>query len=250
MFTPDVITLRQFYATPLGEGTRALISESLQNFWPQAKGENILGIGFSTPYLEPYISEAASAIICMPAHQGAAYWPPSGNNCVFLAHESELPLPESSINRILLFHSVENSEQLAGMIKEMYRVLTPGGRMLAVVPNRLGLWARSSRSPFGYGRPFSMTQLRELMTEHELTVTRSSSALFIPPTHLRLVWRFARKIETIGKFLCPFVGGVLLVEAEKQLYASIKQPVTVRKGYPVGRTVSSPVLGFKSCKEK
>ena len=245
MFTPDVITLRQFYATPFGEGTRELIAASLLNFWPQAKDESILGIGFTTPYLEPYIAQSASTIVCMPAQQGAAYWPPSSNNRVFLSHESELPLSESSINRILLLHSVENSEQLAGMIKNIYRVLTPGGRVLAIVPNRLGLWARSSRSPFGYGRPFSMAQLRELMGEHEFTVTRSSSALFIPPTHMRIVWRFAKNIEKIGKILCPFIGGVLLIEAEKQLYASIKQPVNVRKTYPVARPASKPVLGMK-----
>ena len=230
MFAPDVITLRQFYATPFGVGTRELIAAALASFWPESNNDLVLGIGFLTPYLEP----SSAGLVCMPAHQGAAYWPPERDNRVFLAHESELPIPESSINRVLLIHSVENSEQLAGMIKEIYRVLTPGGRVLAVVPNRLGLWARSSRSPFGYGRPFSMAQLRELFSENDLTVTRSSSALFIPPTHMRLLWRVAQKIETIGKLLCPFFGGVLLLEAEKQLYASIKQPVQVRKAYPVG----------------
>jgi len=239
MFTPDVITLRQFYATPFGEGTRELIAASLSYCWPDAKGDTVLGIGFATPYLEPY----ANALVCMPALQGGAYWPPASDNRVFLAHESELPIAESSINRVLLLHSVENSEQLVGMIKDIYRVLTPGGRVLAIVPNRLGLWARSSRSPFGYGRPFSMAQLRELMSEEQFTVTRCSSALFIPPTHMRIVWRFAQKIEKIGKLLCPFIGGVLLIEAEKQLYASVKQPVGVRKVYPVGRPAGSAVLG-------
>ena len=192
MFSPDVITLRQFYATPFGDGARALIADALRDFWPNAKGDTLLAIGFSTPYLGTYVRECASTIICMPAQQGAAYWPSAGDNCVLLAHESELPLPESSINRVLLLHSVENSEELEGMIKELYRVLTPGGRVLAIVPNRLGLWARSSRSPFGYGRPFSMAQLRELMSEHQLTVTRSSSALFVPPTQ---VWENALPIS-------------------------------------------------------
>jgi len=243
MYTPDVITLRQFYTTPLGEGTRSLIAAAITHFWPQAKNEIMLGIGFSTPYLEPYLTESASMMICMPGQQGAAYWPPSGDNRVFLSHESELPIPESSVNRVLMLHSIENSEELTGMIKDAYRVLTPGGRILAIVPNRLGLWARSSRSPFGYGRPFSMAQLRELFTDHDFTVTRSTSALFIPPTHMRLAWRFARKIETIGKILCPFIGGVLLVEAEKQLYAAVKQPIVARKSYGVGIPAGKPVLG-------
>ena len=245
MYNPDVIMLRQFYATPFGEGVHALINASLKHLWPSTKGESILGIGYCSPYLEQYVDDSNAVMVCMPANQGAAYWPAAGSNRVFLAHESELPIPENSINRILLVHSIENSEQLVGMIKEAYRVLTPGGRILAIVPNRLGWWSRSPRSPFGYGRPFSMMQLRELFSEQDLTVTRSNSAVFIPPTHMRLLWRFAKKIEIVGKILCPFIGGVLLIESEKQLYASIKQPVISRKTYSVAHQTSTPAMGMK-----
>ena len=243
MFAPDVLSLRQFYSSPFGEAVRALIARSLADLWPQARGDVVLGIGYTTPYLEAYLDQGAPVMVCMPAQQGAAYWPPTRGNLVFLSHESELPLKENSVNRILLLHSVENSEQLSSMIKDLWRILTPGGRLLAIVPNRLGMWSRSSRSPFGYGRPFSMTQLRDLMTNQQFTLTRSSSALFIPPTHMRILWRIATKIETAGKWLCPFFGGVLLIEVEKQLYASIRQPVTVRKGYGVPVTATNPVLG-------
>lgn len=243
MFAPDVLSLRQFYASPFGEQVRTLIGRSLLEFWPQARGDVVLGIGYSTPYLEAYLDQATPVMVCMPAQQGAAYWPPARNNLVFLSHESELPLKENSVNRILLLHSVENTEQLSAMIKDLWRVLTPGGRLLAIVPNRMGFWSRSSRSPFGYGRPFSMAQLRDLMTNHQFTLTRSSSALFIPPTDWRLMWRIAPKVEKIGKWLFPFFGGVLMIEVEKQLYASIRQPVMSRKAYNVPVNASNPVLG-------
>jgi SAM-dependent methyltransferase len=245
MFSPDVVSLRQFYATPFGEAVCGLIGRSLRDLWPHARGEVVLGIGYSTPYLEAYDGEASPLMVCMPAQQGAAYWPPSRGNVVFLAHESELPLPENSVNRILLIHSVENSEQLSWMFEEIWRVLTPGGRVLAIVPNRLGSWARSSRSPFGYGRPFSVAQLRDLMTSHHLTLTRSTSALFIPPLRITLLWKIAQKIETLGKWICPFFGGVLLVEAEKQIYAAIRQPVVTRKGYRMPVPATNTVLGMK-----
>ncbi|MDE3059616.1 MAG: methyltransferase domain-containing protein [Pseudomonadota bacterium] len=244
MFTPDIISLRQFYATPLGMGARELIAAALAELWPQAKDDVALGIGYPVIYLEPYLEQASPVMVCMPAHQGAACWPSARPNLVFLGHESELPLPENSVNRILLVHSVEHSEQLSGMMEEIWRVLTPGGRVLAIVPNRMGFWARSSRSPFGYGRPFSMAQLRDLMTHHRFTLTRCTSALLVPPTRLRLLWRFARQIEEIGRWLWPFLGGVLLVEAEKQLYASIKQPV-MRKGYRLPLPAATPAMGMK-----
>jgi hypothetical protein len=43
------------------------------------------------------------------------------------------------------------------------------------------------------------------------------------------LWKLGKHIETLGHFFCPFFGGVWLVEAEKQLYASIKQHTRVRR---------------------
>jgi hypothetical protein len=243
MFSPDIVAFRQFYTTPLGEAVRGLIARALHELWPGVGSDAVLGIGYCAPYLESLVADGAHVTMCMPAHQGAAAWPP-GANLVFLAHESDLPLRENSLNRVLLLHSVENSEHLSWMMEEVWRTLTPGGRVLAIVPNRLGFWSRSSKSPFGYGRPFSMAQLRDLMADHHFTLTRCSSALFIPPTHFKLVWRMADKLEAIGKFLCPFIGGVLLIEAEKQLYAAIRQPAKARKLYGV-IPAPKPAMGMK-----
>ncbi len=240
MFSPDVVNLRQFYASPLGEHVRTLVGGAIVDMWKPAKDEAILGMGFATPYLEPYLDQQMQVSACMPAPQGAAYWPPAKHNLVLLAHDSELPFAENSLNRVLLVHSIENSEQLSGMMQEIWRVLTPGGRVLAVAPNRTSLWARSARSPFGYGRPFSLAQLRDLMTEHHFTPTRSRPALFTPPTHMDTIWRTAGALETLGRALFPFIGGVWLIEAEKQVYASIRQPVH-KKVYGV-RASAQPAL--------
>ena len=242
MFVPDVVSLRQFYASPFGENARALIAKSLHHLWPGMKGDALLGIGFATPYLDGFIGADSFVAACMPAKQGAAYWPPSKDNLVLLAHESELPFAEASINRVLLVHSVENCDHLSWMMEEIWRVLTPGGRVLAIVPNRMGFWARSSRSPFGYGRPFSLAQMRDLMSEHQFTPTRSRPALFLPPTLNQLLWRISGKIEAIGHMFFPFIGGVWLVEAEKQVYASIKQPALSRRLYSIAQPAVQPAL--------
>ena len=245
MFAPDIVHLRQFYATPLGEVVRGLVAEAIRQLWPETKDDVLLGIGFAAPYFEPYLAQGSPVIIAMPAVQGAAYWPAAQGNLVFLSHESELPLTENSVNRVLLVHSAEHSESLSGMMHEIWRVLTPGGRVLAIVPNRLSLWARSSRSPFGYGRPFSMAQLRDLMSSHQFVPTRASSALFIPPLKLKFLWRIAPTIEMLGRLLCPPLGGVLMIEAEKQVYAAIRQPVHERQSYRIPVAAGKPVLGRK-----
>jgi SAM-dependent methyltransferase len=238
MFAPDIVNLRQFYTTPLGEAARLLISKSVQAIWPKAQGDKLLGLGFPTPYMEPHLDSGSPLFVCMPAAQGAVYWPPARTNLVFLAHESQLPLPSDSVNRVLLVHSIEHSEELSWMMREVWRVLVPGGRVLAVVPNRMSFfWSRSSRSPFGYGRPFTMMQLRTLFTGHQFTPIRSSVALFTPPLYWRWLWRISGKIEAVGKIIFRPFGGVLILEAEKQVYAAIKQPLVARKEYrPVRAT--------------
>lgn len=245
MFSPDVVNLREFYALPIGRRVSVLVSQAITALWPDAKGDAMLGIGYTVPYAEPYLVSAAPLIMCMPAGQGAVYWPPEAANRVFMGHESELPLQENSINRILLVHAIENSEQLSWLMQELWRVLTPGGRVLAVAPNRMGLWSHSSRSPFGYGRPFSMVQLRDLFSQNHFTVTRSGSALFVPPTRFAFMWRLAPKLEYIGKSLCPFFGGVLLIEAEKQLNAAIRQTAIAKRGYRMSAAATKPVMGLK-----
>ncbi len=252
MYTPDIINLRNFYATGFGESVRLLIADSILQFWPNTNGDVVLGMGYAVPYIEPYLEQAATLIACMPAQQGAIYWPHNSDNLTLITHESELPFAESSINRVLLIHSMENSEQLSWMISEIWRVLTPNGKLLAVAPNRHSLWSRSSRSPFGYGRPFSMSQIRDLLTEQQFAITRTSSALFIPPTRIRFLWKAAAKLEKIGKFFCGFLGGflggVLMVEAEKQIYSAIRQPVVEAKKYRGTIIGARPAMNMKKNK--
>lgn len=229
MLTPDIIKLKDFYASPIGVQAQSIISDSIRRFWPQAKNECVLGMGYATPYLHPYLDQSELLVAGMPGRQGAAYWPANRTNLVFLSHQYALPLRENVFNRVLLVHSLETSGQLSDMLAEVWRVLTPGGRALVVVPNRLSIWSRVARTPFGYGLPFTMPQLKTLMKDHSFTVTHSASALFIPPFKSRIMWRSASAFELLGKMLGMNVGGVLMLEVEKQLYAGIKQPVAARR---------------------
>lgn len=235
MFSHDILSLRKFYATAFGESVRTVVASAIYKFWATANGDVVLGLGYATPYVKPYLEQAKPLVVCMPAQQGAEYWPDDGDNLVTLAHDSELPFAQNSVNRVLLVHSIENSEQLSLMIEEVWRILTPSGKLLAVVPNRLSLWSRSSRSPFGYGRPFSIAQMRDLLTEQNFTITRTRSALFMPPVRIKCLWKWVSRFEKFAEFFSRFIGiffgGVLLVEAEKQIYSAIRQPVVEARQY-------------------
>ncbi len=215
----DVIDLRDFYLTGLGQVARRMIRRAIRRIWPDLRGLRLLGIGYATPFLSAVSSETERTAALMPATQGVLGWPPDGRNLVALADEGELPFADYSIDRVLLVHALEWSEPAEPMLKEIWRVLAGGGRLLVVAPNRRGIWARLDRTPFGSGRPYTMAQLSHLLREELFTPVTTDTALFIPPARERVMLRSAPAWERIGKRWFPRFAGVVLIEATKQIYA-------------------------------
>ena len=215
----DVVDLRDFYRTGLGQVARRMIRSSVRRVWPDLHGMRLLGIGYPTPFLTAISPETERTVALMPASLGVLGWSPDGRNLVTLADESELPFADYSIDRVLLVHALETSEPVGPMLKEIWRVLAGGGRLLIVVPNRRGIWARLDRTPFGSGRPYTLSQLSQLLRDEQFTPVGSDTALFIPPARKRMMLRSALAWERLGKRWFPTFAGVVLVEATKQIYA-------------------------------
>ncbi|MEM7172602.1 MAG: methyltransferase domain-containing protein [Pseudomonadota bacterium] len=230
----DVVDLRDFYETQLGRVARDMIRRGLQETWPDIQDKSLLGLGYTTPFLRPFLADAERVLSFMPAQQGVLHWPSEGPNMVSLVDETDLPLPDYSVDRVLLVHSFESSEYLRDMLSEIWRVLTGDGRLLVVAPNRRGIWARMDRTPFGWGHPYSAAQLSRVLRDHLFTPAITKRALFVPPTNSRTLLRSSQAIERMGRRFFPHVSGVVMIEAAKQLYAAT--PVRERK------SLSKPVL--------
>ncbi len=225
----DVLDLRDFYATGLGLTARRLLRLKLRQLWPKVAGERVLGFGYAVPYLGLWQGEAERAISIMPAEQGVLHWPPDGRNATALAEETHLPLPDSSMDRVVLVHAVESSEALRGMLREVWRVLADGGRLIVIVPNRRSLWARLERTPFGHGRPFSIGQITRLLRDSMFTPLRSEKALIMPPFRSRLLLAWAPAWDLYGSKMFGFLAGALLIEASKQVYAGHALPARAQR---------------------
>lgn len=215
----DAVDLRDFYATGLGHVAARMIRRRIRSIWPDVKGQSILGLGYATPYLNFPGNGAARVMAAMPAAQGVLHWPPDGPGLTTLVDDAELPFPDLSIDRMILVHALETTEQVRPLMREVWRVLSGSGRLLVVVPNRRGIWAQLDRTPFGHGQPYSSGQLSRLLRETMFTPAKTYRALFVPPVRSRMVLASAPAWEQLGiRGMAPFAG-VVMVEATKQIYA-------------------------------
>jgi SAM-dependent methyltransferase len=224
---PDVEDLQRFYATRQGQVARRLIHHQIKALWPDLTGRNVLGFGYAAPFLAG-LDTATRAIALMPAEQGLILGPQDAAGRTALAREDELPLADGSVDRVLLVHALECCGNVPRLIREIWRVLADGGRMIVVVPNRRGLWALSDRTPFGHGQPYSLGQLERTLNSHLFTPLGERTALFLPPTQSRLLLRLAVPAERLGLGFARRFAGVVLIEAEKQIYVGTAVPALER----------------------
>lgn len=226
----DVTELRDFYARPLGQMVRRLLGHRLRARWRSVEGRTVIGLGFATPYLGPFRGEARRLGAFMPSAQGALVWPPRGPGLSVMVEEDQLPLADNSVDRMLAVHCLEVAERVQPLLREMWRVLAPEGRLLLIVPNRRGVWARRDNTPFGSGRPYSRPQLERLLTGALFTPLDWVHALHMPPLEQRAVMRSALAFERLGSRVSPAFSGVIMVEARKELSLPVASTATSRLG--------------------
>lgn len=227
---PDVSELSDFYRCQLGGVARRLLAHRIRGIWPNVRDETLLGIGYAAPFMRLFRQEARRQLLCMPEEQGVIRWPEEGPVCSFLANETQLPLAASSVEKVLAVHCLELCGSARPLLREIWRVLSPEGRLLLVVPNRRGLWARIDTTPFGYGHPYSRGQLERLLGDCFFAPTGWWPGLFMPPVHRQLVLNTAIAWERVGHYVWPGFSGVLIVEAQKRIYAPVGKAAKAPKG--------------------
>ena len=152
-------------------------------------------------------------------------WPTAAPTLSSLVFETSLPLRDAAIDRVLAVHALEMTPHGADMLREVWRVLAPGGKLLLIVPNRAGPWARMDSTPFGHGQPFSRSQLVSLLREALFTPVGWHEALWMPPFQRKWLLRSAPAWERVGVSMSLPFYGLHIVEAMKQVW----RPAQVKK---------------------
>lgn len=224
----DVAELRDFYASPLGQVARRIILSRVRGRWLSGAGARVLGLGYAIPYLGIFREEAERTVAFMPAAQGVMEWPAGGPSATALVLPDTWPMVDSMIDRVLVVHGLEMWDRADEVLREIWRVLAPGGRLLAIVPNRRGIWARVDTTPFGHGQPFSRSQLTRLLEGALFEPEYWGEALFFPPAESGLILRWSVTIERFGtRFGFP-PPGVHVVEAVKLVHRPIAAPAVMK----------------------
>jgi SAM-dependent methyltransferase len=213
----DAGALSEFYESALGRAARRQICRRIQVFWPHCRALRVLGYGFAPPYLKSWLTEAERVIAVMPPRTGVMAWPATRQLAV-LSEEDALPFADAVFDRILVVHGLEGADAARVLLRQLWRVLAPEGRILLVTPNRASLWAQLESSPFACGRPFHRSELASLLTDTLFEPLKWDRALYLPPFAGQRLARFGNGFETLGRRLFPGIAGVHLVEASKSLY--------------------------------
>lgn len=217
----DVQDLRNFYyRSALGRAAQRAVRNKLLDMWPEAQGLSVAGFGFAAPLLRPFLPDARRVVALMPGPQGVIPWPAGQPNVAVLCEEMLWPIETGHVDRLVVMHGLETSENPTAVLDECFRTLGPGGRAMFIVPNRAGLWSRSDRTPFGYGRPYTLGQLEAQLKKHGFLPERHATAMHQPPSARRAWMKSGAFLEKIGSSVPAILpGGVLLVEASKRVHA-------------------------------
>lgn len=219
--TPDVARLIEFYRSPLGNITRALLRKEITRFAGSVRGQRVLGLGFATPYLRFTLADAERVLAFMPARQGASAWPREGPSHTVLCDPLEMPLTDSAVDLTIAVHALEHIADAEELMRELWRVSAPNARLIIVVPKRRGMWSAADNTPFGDGHPYSRGQLERLLRNHSFVPEQWKDALYLLPSQNALALKSTRLFERGGRIFGPTLAGALVVQARKELFPAI-----------------------------
>lgn len=234
----EVHGLAAFYASAPGVVARRMLGAALQRLWPQLRGLEVAGVGWPGSYMGLW-PDATRRLALVP--RPLATVPPPAPSAVI--PEALLPLPDLSMDRILLIHAMEAVPNPEALLRECWRVLRDDGRLIVVLPNRHGAWSLFDHTPFGQGRPWSRGQVRRMLESRLFRVETVRPALFVPPFPWRGMLAGAAVWEGVGRAALPGLSGLVIAEAVKDVLGVV--PSAGLEAAMQGARVRVPIQGVQ-----
>ena len=213
----DIFKIDGFYQSTLGQSVALEIVKVIQNLWPDLDQQNLVFCGYPWPFLQKNFKADKTIVLSQP-QLGAIVWPSQSQNRTVLVDEERLPVPDASVNHVIMVNFLEHAHHPTVLMREIWRVLKGEGKLLIFVPNRHSFWSHSEKTPFGFGHPFTHSQLDLILRQHCFTPLQSFNLLNFWPYHGILSPSIGRLIVR----LYPSVGGIIVNESVKKMYARVR----------------------------
>lgn len=215
-----------------------------QRFWHRAKlnllkwrfapasGDRVLDIGCGSGVFSNEMREAGARVVAVDANPAAAAYAQktfaNSKLTIIRALMDELPFAPASFDRAVCLEVIEHvyPDQVRALLRDLYQVLKPDGRLLLTTPNYRGLWpivewaadhggSTAKMDSEQHVTRFHKKMLADYLTKANFTDIHircfSTFAPFVAP----LSWKFAEKIESAErKVNLPF-GNILVATARR-----------------------------------
>jgi SAM-dependent methyltransferase len=209
---PDVATgtLAEWFTTPLGRYLLAREQAYFDRTLADIFGYNAIQIGLpECPFLKASrISTCATVDLEEPAQ--------------ILADPHWLPFPESSIDLIVLPHALEFTDEPHQLLREVYRVIRPGGQLIVAGLNPFSLFGfkryfgRAQTMPWN-GNFIALYRLKDWLTLLGFEVSGGRLDCYVPPFAQEHWLRRFHFFENAGDRWWPIAGGVYFLRATKRV---------------------------------
>jgi len=131
-----------------------------------------------------------------------------------------LPVPAESFDAVVCFTVLEFIYHPQEALREMWRVVRPGGRLVVGVLNLLSpwAWARRGRGVFAHARFYSYWDMRTLLRGAlgPAIAFRWTGAVYFPPWTPQWCLSYVRRFEKLGAIFARPFGAVLLFRVDKK----------------------------------
>ena len=221
--------VRDFYAHRDGQRAARIMARAIAPLIRRTPTHRLLGLGPVAPVLRGFDHDSIERLAIADPF-GLGPFPHNESNMVARVDARHLPFADALFDQVLLLHLLELDARPERILRQIWRVLAPGGDMVLLVANRAGLWTHFENTPFGHGSPFGRNQLSRLLQQSMFEVLHWQQILVAPP--MRILRWLDRPLTSI----LPRLGGVHVVRARK---SDGFTPEFVGKAAPVQRTATA-----------
>lgn len=234
----NVSDIKSFYHSKYGKIISKEVRVILNSLTSLDLNRKTLFVGFGNPY----INQNKKDFLLMFAHMGVYPWPNQEKNKCILAFENEWPFADQEFDEIIIIHGIEYAYNSSELISECYRCLKGEGKLIVIAANRRSVWAHSHKTPLGYGQPYTLTQIANLLKKESFVLSGIKRALYKLPFSSFYGKTFSILFEQIAKIALQKFSGLVGVVAIKQTYSGVK----VKKNFKFSKNIIPVKAGVSS----